>query len=94
MIKSYKKLNAKQINLYKVLKKLRDVYKLKLSIFIKIYLVFYIIILFRNLINLLSKQSYFISSLIIIKKDVNIKQKVENIINIKRVDKRLKIRVQ
>ncbi len=69
-------------------------YKLKLSTFIKIYLIFYTALLFRDLENLLSRQNYLISSLVIIKKDADIKQKVENIIDIKRIDKYLKIRVQ
>jgi len=69
------------------------VYKLKLSVFIKIYSVFYIVLLFRDPINLLSKQDYLISSSIIMKEDANAEWEVENIVNIKKVDKRLKARI-
>ncbi len=68
-------------------------YKLKLSVFIKIYSVFYIVLLFRDPINLLSKQDYLISSSIIMKEDANAEWEVENIVNIKKVDKRLKARI-
>jgi len=74
-------------------KKIIGAYKLKLPASIKIYNIFHALLLFKNPKNILLEQNYLISFPVIIKKDADIEWEVENIIDIKRVNKYFKIRV-
>ena len=90
--KSFKKLNDKMFDLFKVIFVIDSSYKLKLSDIIKIYNVFYFKLLSLIVINSLSEQKNLSSKIIIIKNKK--KWIIENILNFKKLRNRFKYKIK
>lgn len=86
---SSKKLNNKQINFFEIIESKNNNVKLKLQNSMKIYNNFYILLLQKEVNNLLFEQTILLSFLIIINDKK--KFKIDNILNLQIIDKSKKL---